>query len=90
MSTNMGVTFSNATSPAGEARHWSSNAASADGQVLLATAQGEYLWVSVDGGQSWTAQTDLGDLTRYGNSMGNWTDCDVSGVRCLSGGGIHG
>jgi hypothetical protein len=77
----MGVTFSNATSPPGEARYWSCNGASRDGQILLATAQGEYLWVSANGGQTWTAQMTLGDETRYGASMGNWTGCDVSGVR---------
>lgn len=77
-----GATWSNATSPPGGPRYWSSVEASGDGQVWLATAQGEYLWVSVDGGQSWTAQMGLGDETRYGNSMGNWTDCNVSPVRC--------
>ena len=79
MSYDMGVSFTNATSPPGE-RYWSAAGASSNGCVWLAAAQGEYLWVSRDYGQSWTAQTTLGNQTRYGNSMGNWTDCNVSPV----------
>lgn len=75
-----GVSFSNATSPPGGPRYWSSAEASSDGRVWVATAQGEYIYVSTDYAETWTAQTNLGNQTRYGNSMGNWTDCNVSPV----------
>lgn len=78
LSSDFGVSFSNATSPPGPPRYWTSAEHSADGRIWLATVEGEYLWVSTDYANTWKAQTNLGNETRYGNSLGNWTDCNVS------------
>jgi photosystem II stability/assembly factor-like uncharacterized protein len=46
-------------------------AVSADGQTILVASASESVYLSKNGGATWTAQTDLG--------VKNWSKCSISG-----------